>query len=62
MSAGIDYGMGQSNVDKETGIRYGVIHQNKISGFARDDMYQDGEDVEFESFKEAVKDSLKRAI
>jgi hypothetical protein len=62
MSAGIDYGMGQSNVDKETGIRYGVIHQNKISCFARDDMYQDGEDVEFESFKEAVKDSLKRAI
>ena len=25
MSAGIDYGMGQTNVDKENGIRYGVI-------------------------------------
>lgn len=25
MSAGIDYGMGLANVDRETGIRYGVI-------------------------------------
>lgn len=28
--AGIDYGLGQSNVDKETGIRYGVISQNSV--------------------------------
>lgn len=27
---GIDYGMGQTNVDKETGIRYGVINQNEV--------------------------------
>jgi hypothetical protein len=27
---GIDYGMGQTNVDKENGIRYGVIHQNEV--------------------------------
>lgn len=25
---GIDYGLGQTNVDRETGIRYGVINQN----------------------------------
>ena len=30
MSAGIDYGMGISNVDKSNGIRYGVISQNSI--------------------------------
>ena len=30
MSAGIDYGMGQSNVDHATGIRYGVIAQNNV--------------------------------
>lgn len=29
MSKGIDYGMGQSNVDKSTGIRYGVISVNE---------------------------------
>jgi hypothetical protein len=28
--AGIDYGLGQSNVDRETGIRYGVISQNSV--------------------------------
>lgn len=27
---GIDYGMGQTNVDKENGIRYGVISQNEV--------------------------------
>ena len=30
MSAGIDYGMGTVNIDKETGIRYGVIHQHDV--------------------------------
>ena len=30
MSAGIDYGMGQSNVDHATGIRYGVIAQGNV--------------------------------
>ena len=28
--AGIDYGRGMSNIDHETGIRYGVINQNKV--------------------------------
>lgn len=28
--AGIDYGMGHANVDRETGIRYGVIAQNSL--------------------------------
>lgn len=30
MSIGIDYGLGMSNVDKETGIRFGVISQNSV--------------------------------
>jgi len=30
---GIDYGLGQSNIDKETGIRYGVIPISHVSGF-----------------------------
>jgi hypothetical protein len=29
VGAGIDYGLGMSNVDRETGIRYGVINQNE---------------------------------
>jgi hypothetical protein len=31
MGAGIDYGMGRTNIDHETGIRYGVISQHSIS-------------------------------
>jgi len=30
MSAGIDYGMGQVNIDHDTGIRYGVIPVNDV--------------------------------
>jgi len=30
MSKGIDYGLGLSNVDRETGIRYGVIPQGEL--------------------------------
>lgn len=28
--SGIDYGMGRTNIDRETGIRYGVISQNVV--------------------------------
>lgn len=27
---GTDYGMGMTNIDRETGIRYGVIHANDV--------------------------------
>jgi len=27
---GIDYGLGKSNIDKKTGIRYGVINQSEV--------------------------------
>lgn len=27
---GIDYGLGKTNIDSKTGIRYGVIHQNEV--------------------------------
>ena len=30
LNAGIDYGLGQSNIDHKTGIRYGVISQNSV--------------------------------
>jgi hypothetical protein len=30
MGAGIDYSMGMSNVDQETGIHFGVISQNEV--------------------------------
>jgi hypothetical protein len=30
MDAGIDYGLGQSNIDRANGIRYGVISQHDV--------------------------------
>jgi hypothetical protein len=30
MSAGIDYGLGRTNIDNETGIRFGVISQGSV--------------------------------
>jgi len=30
MSRGIDYGLGQTNIDHKTGIRFGVISQNEV--------------------------------
>jgi DNA-directed RNA polymerase subunit RPC12/RpoP len=41
MSTGIDYGMGISNVNRETGIRYGVISQNSINLDCTDEFEQD---------------------
>lgn len=35
---GIDYGFGQTNIDLENGIRYGVISQHSIGSFAFDDL------------------------
>jgi hypothetical protein len=31
MNAGIDYGIGQTNIDKSTGIRFGVIPSNAVT-------------------------------
>jgi len=38
---GIDYGMGKTNIDSETGIRYGVISQHSVGSWALQDMEYD---------------------
>ena len=35
MSAGIDYGLSSTNIDRETGIRFGVISQGSAQQIAR---------------------------
>lgn len=37
MSAGIDYGMGRTNIDTATGIRYGVISQHSLAEWFYDE-------------------------
>lgn len=53
--AGIDYGLGQSNIDKSTGIRFGVVAQNSCHPEAVEDIFQNGTDV---AFAQAKKDFL----
>lgn len=38
---GIDYGLGGSNIDKKTGIRYGVISMHDLIGWAWDEFDAD---------------------
>ncbi len=45
----IDYGFGKTNIDKETGIRYGVISQNEVlQAWADDSEAYYGKPEEFE--------------
>jgi hypothetical protein len=41
MSRGIDYGGGVTNIDPETGIRYGVIPMNELHEFAHESFEDD---------------------
>lgn len=41
MGRGIDYGMGQTNRDPETGIRFGVINMNDLAHWAWDEAEAD---------------------
>jgi hypothetical protein len=45
-NAGIDYGMGLANIDRETGIRFGVISQHSISSEALADFEAEYPEVE----------------
>lgn len=57
--SGIDYGMGQTNIDKETGIRYGVINANTLSEHAWDTIQSNGTDLDY---AEAVEIDVLRGI
>jgi hypothetical protein len=59
---GIDYGMGTTNIDTDTGFRFGVINQSKVSTWAVDDVLQEGESVSLKEFRQMVRDELIEAI
>lgn len=61
--AGIDYsGDGTTNRDPETGISYGMISQNSLSGDALSDIYSCGDDIGFENMRKQAQDELAAAI
>lgn len=59
---GIDYGAGQTNIDKETGIRYGVIPQGSIDINALERVFEHGKDLGYEAAKEDLKANLRGAL
>lgn len=58
----IDYGMGQTNIDKETGIRYGVINSNDLASHAWDTITSDGTDLDYLDAIDNLTSELSRAI
>ena len=60
--SGIDYGLGMTNIDTETGIRFGVIPSNDIMSEAFDDIASNGTDLDFEAYKERLTSELGAAI
>lgn len=60
--AGIDYGLGKSNVDTQTGIRYGVIACNACNGNAVEDIYSNGTDLDFEEYIDQAKKAFFGAM
>ncbi len=61
--AGIDYGLGQSNMDSKTGIRYGLMGQNAetLNHDATEDIWQ-GRNLSFEDYQEQAKKELRSAL
>jgi hypothetical protein len=61
-SAGFDYGMGQSNIDKATGIRYGVISPHTPSSEAVSDIYSNGDNLSYRAAVEEAKSRIAAAL
>jgi hypothetical protein len=60
--SGIDYGMGSTNVDTETGIRYGVINANDLASVFWEIVESDGTDLDFKQAMDDIAQELESAI
>lgn len=58
--AGIDYGNGRTNIDPQTGLRFGVISQNSIMPEAFDDIFQSSRDLTYEASVAEFKQEIAR--
>jgi hypothetical protein len=54
--------MTTTNMNTETGIRYGSINQNHISSDAMDDIITHGENVSFNNWLDEIKSQLAQSI
>jgi hypothetical protein len=57
--AGIDYGLGTTNIDETTGIRYGVISQHSLDPEALDEIYYGSHSTDL-YYKRYVEEVMQR--
>ncbi|MGA1712745.1 MAG: hypothetical protein ACO4CS_15785, partial [bacterium] len=62
MTSGIDYGRKMANIDNETGIRYGVIHNNRLASHAWDEITSKGTDLDYEGVIEGLTQDLAYSL
>lgn len=62
MSAGIDYGMGQANIDTATGIRYGVISPHSVNPDAYENIRSNGDNLSYKAAVEEAQASIAGAL
>src|SRR4030095_501916 len=60
---GIDYSAGQPiNRDTETGIRYGIIPMADLNPDAVEDIYSNGTDEDYKSWREEIESRVVNAL
>lgn len=57
---GIDYGLGRTNIDKATGIRFGVVSANTLSQDAFNDCWEGARDLSFEQAQADAKTEIDK--
>lgn len=59
---GIDYGLGKTNVDQPSGIRYGVISPHSVSPESSECIWRDGENLTHKAAIDEQKASIRAAL
>lgn len=62
MTSKIDYGHKMTNIDNETGIRYGVIHNNRLASHAWDEITSKGTDLDYQGAIEELTQDLTNSL
>jgi hypothetical protein len=60
--SGIDYGHKMTNIDSETGIRYGVINSNRLASHAWDEITASGTDLDYRDAIEGLTQDLTNSL
>ena len=54
--------LGNTNVDAETGIHYGMISNHSLADWVLDEVYQNGEDLRYNEIRDDLRSAIKSAV